>query len=122
METIVWIAFGAAAFALGTVYNHFAKKKRALAYLERRYGKKPEEKEYSMDMIKMLWMELDGEEGGIDEITWNDLNMDDIFRRINVCCSSLGEQVLYRRIRKGTREGFLQEGAGGRGTIMSHYF
>ena len=112
METTVWIALGITAFVLGTVYNHFAKKKRVLAYLEKRYGKKPEEREYGMDKIKMLWLELDEGERGIDEITWNDLNMDDVFRRINVCCSSLGEQVLYRRIRRGTREDDLREGVG----------
>lgn len=31
----------------------------------------------------------------IDEITWNDLNMDDVFRRLNRCSSSTGEEYLY---------------------------
>lgn len=31
----------------------------------------------------------------IDNITWDDLNMDDVFQRINVCNSSVGEEYLY---------------------------
>lgn len=31
----------------------------------------------------------------VDDITWNDLNMDAVFRRINVCASSVGEEYLY---------------------------
>lgn len=35
----------------------------------------------------------------IDDITWNDLDMDDIFRALNHTCSSVGEESLYRRLR-----------------------
>ncbi len=31
----------------------------------------------------------------IDDITWNDLSMDDVFRRINACSSFYGEEWLY---------------------------
>ena len=34
----------------------------------------------------------------IDDITWNDLEMDDIFFRINHTSSFIGEQVLYHRL------------------------
>ena len=34
----------------------------------------------------------------IDSITWNDLDMDDIFKRINACCSSVGEEYLYQML------------------------
>ncbi|MFI3209050.1 MAG: hypothetical protein R3Y40_07930, partial [Eubacteriales bacterium] len=32
----------------------------------------------------------------VDDITWNDLNMDEVYSRINNCNSFIGEQVLYR--------------------------
>ena len=32
----------------------------------------------------------------IDDITWNDLDMDSIFRSINVCKTSVGEEYLYQ--------------------------
>lgn len=35
------------------------------------------------------------EEGQLDEITWNDLNMDEIFRRMNYTHSATGEEYLY---------------------------
>ncbi len=34
----------------------------------------------------------------IDDITWNDLAMDDIFRRMDRCMSSVGEEELYHRL------------------------
>ncbi len=34
----------------------------------------------------------------IDDTTWNDLNMDDIFQRINVCSCSIGEEYLYHML------------------------
>lgn len=34
----------------------------------------------------------------VDEITWNDLEMDEVFLRINHTRSYMGEQVLYRRL------------------------
>jgi len=35
----------------------------------------------------------------IDDITWNDLGMDNVFKRINACESSSGEQYLYYMLR-----------------------
>lgn len=34
----------------------------------------------------------------VDEVTWNDLEMDEVFLRINHTRSYIGEQVLYRRL------------------------
>ena len=34
----------------------------------------------------------------IDDITWNDLGMDDIFAKINITGSSIGEEYLYHRL------------------------
>lgn len=34
----------------------------------------------------------------VDEVTWNDLEMDEVFLRINHTQSYIGEQVLYRRL------------------------
>lgn len=38
----------------------------------------------------------------IDDITWNDLNMDDVFKRINMGLTTSGEQYLYHQLRKPT--------------------
>lgn len=36
----------------------------------------------------------------IDDLTFKDLNLDDIFEKMNYCCSSLGEEVLYSILRQ----------------------
>lgn len=35
----------------------------------------------------------------IDDITWNDLEIDDVFKKVSIGLSSAGEQVLYHRLR-----------------------
>lgn len=41
----------------------------------------------------------------VDEVTWNDLEMDEVFLRINHTQSYIGEQVLYRRLHEtGARD------------------
>jgi DNA mismatch repair ATPase MutS len=40
------------------------------------------------------------DEPRIDEITWNDLDMDRIFGRINACKTSVGEEYLYNCLRE----------------------
>ena len=39
------------------------------------------------------------EEYQLDEITWNDLNMDDIFKQIDYAKSSAGDEYLYYLLR-----------------------
>lgn len=36
----------------------------------------------------------------IDDITWNDLDMDRVFKQMNHTCSSIGEEYLYAMLRK----------------------
>jgi len=31
----------------------------------------------------------------IDELTWSDLDMDDVFKRLDTCLTSVGDEVLY---------------------------
>lgn len=45
------------------------------------------------------------EEGRVtDDITWNDLNMEDVFRRMNYTHSATGEEYLYHLLRRASRE------------------
>ena len=36
----------------------------------------------------------------VDDITWNDLEMDSIFQAIDNCSSSIGREYLYKALRK----------------------
>ena len=59
-------------------------------YLRENYGKEPP-KEYSLERFARLgsYLERHKEEKQLDDITWNDLGMDEVFRRIdrerNIC-------------------------------------
>ncbi len=49
-----------------------------------------------IDRIR-IYDEVTGK-ASVDDVTWNDLNMDDVFHRINHTRSFIGEQVLYHRL------------------------
>lgn len=42
------------------------------------------------------------QEDWVDDITWNDLSMNQVFQRINSCDTSAGEEILYWRLRKNS--------------------
>lgn len=90
-----------AALFVGFIYEQAINKRRIENRLRERFGIKPENTDYDFEEIQLLWKELYEEKdtGSVDDITWNDLNMDDIFRRINACSSSIGEQCLYKKLR-----------------------
>lgn len=44
------------------------------------------------------------EDGQIDDITWNDLGMDELFKRMNYTLSATGEEYLYYRLRTPGRD------------------
>ena len=62
-------------------------------YLRENYGKEPP-KEYSLERFARLgsYLERHKEEKQLDDITWNDLGMDEVFRRIDRTYSAAGER------------------------------
>lgn len=40
----------------------------------------------------------------IDDITWNDLNLDAVYQRLNTCLSAAGDEYLYYRLRTPVKE------------------
>lgn len=87
----------------------FIKKRRALKRLEqsleKRWGKAPAEKYKHEDLQAISgyyanYSAQHGAEGLIDDITWNDLDMDDVFQRISNTCSTAGEEYLYKLLRE----------------------
>lgn len=75
---------------------------KVLKQLKSSFGK-PSGRRYGEDEYERLThyyrecVEQSGE--GIDDITWNDLNMDDIFKQMNIANSSAGQEYLYRLLR-----------------------
>lgn len=59
------------------------------------------EREYPPERFMRLdsYFRRHPEDGQIDDITWNDLGMDDIFKRMNHTLSATGEEYLYHTLR-----------------------
>ena len=69
-------------------------------FLRENYGKEIQ-KEYSLERFARLdsYLERHQEEKQLDDITWNDLGMDEIFRQIDRTYSAAGEEYLYYTLR-----------------------
>ena len=78
------------------------KKIRMKALLRDQWGRDPRELAaayMTRDRLPYIRMYHDiCAEKGVDEITWSDLEMDEVFLRINHTRSFVGEQVLYHRL------------------------
>ena len=84
------------------------KKKKAM--LEAGFGKVPKVRYYDgdMDYIRAYCayrQDTEKHSFFIDEITWNDLDMDSLFRRINPGLSASGEQYLYYMLHSPVTDG-----------------
>lgn len=82
--------------------NLFSKKKKIIDKLKKRWGNIPQQ-EYTADQLaslKYYYTKHIDALSDIDDITWNDLDMDSFFVLINNTCSSMGEEYLYSLLRK----------------------
>ena len=103
MEIIVFFAAAALFVIFVFVQGYFMDKKEQKYFeekLRKIIGKEPD-KEYKIERFIRIpgYYEKHPREFQIDDITWNDLNMDDIFQRMNYCISSTGEEYLYYMLR-----------------------
>lgn len=87
------------------VREGYSARKREEAFIKalyEDYGKTPD-KEYSPERFvripRYYEKHRDEHKEVIDDITWNDLNMDAIFKRINYTFSASGEEYLYDTLR-----------------------
>ena len=100
---LVFILF--IAFVLGKeIIEARNAEKRFKKSLYENYGV-PFKKEISLERFNHIvgYYKRHIPEGQIDDITWNDLNMDDIFMRMNDTFSSAGEEYLYYTLRNNTK-------------------
>lgn len=76
--------------------------KRLKVRLKQEWGEVPEEEYTSekMESLKAYYMSKKDPNLDIDEITWNDIDMDEIFMLMNNTQSSVGEEYLYSMLRK----------------------
>lgn len=82
-------------------YDYKKSEKKFIKTLYETYGTLPQ-REYKPEQFENIsHYFLKHKEGfSIDDITWNDLNMDEIFKRMNYTYSAAGEEYLYYILRK----------------------
>lgn len=85
-------------------YDEKKRKQKYRAYLKNLYGSFPETALGAEELLRIgsSFNHMSGKrtaEGMIDNITWNDLNMDGIFARMNFTQSSAGEETLYAMLK-----------------------
>lgn len=103
MEYIIFVAVMAAILLLLIVRSWIDYKRSEKRFIQRLYsdyGVLPQ-KEYKPEQFSNIsHYYLSHREGfEIDDITWNDLNMDEVFKRMNYTWSAAGEEYLYYVLR-----------------------
>ena len=121
LSVILTIAGVVLLFVLWILYENYKNKKRVLEKIRSRYGK-PFAREYEPGDIELISHYFRRrEEAGfvIDDITWNDLDMDRVYKMINQTISSPGEDVLYDMLRRPL---FDQEKLDEREALIEFFF
>lgn len=83
------------------------KRKEFVLWLRNHYGDLPKEKEYpegEMNKIARYFRVHEKTGFHIDDITWNDLNLEEVFKRMNYTYSAAGEEYLYYLLRTPAQE------------------
>lgn len=104
MDIIITVAVIAAIllglFAIG-IFMEKNREKQFRRKLRREFGE-PLDASYSTqrrNAITGFFFRHENEEYTVDDITWNDLNMDEFIRRFNHSYSSVGDEYMYYRLR-----------------------
>ena len=77
------------------------KERELVRRIEREFGSKPDFTDYELASIKSYYeyvCSYTDTEAFVDSITWNDLDMDEVFKRINATHTSVGEEYLYNAL------------------------
>lgn len=84
--------------AILLIISNIRSTKKLKSRLIESFGKIPEQRKYEFKSIESYHRykeEKYNNSNIIDNITWNDLDMDLVFKRINSCLTSVGEEYLY---------------------------
>ncbi|MBR1770872.1 MAG: hypothetical protein IJ747_02460 [Lachnospiraceae bacterium] len=94
-----FLLFLAVIFVRGLVQER-NKRQRFIQALYDDFGALPN-RTYTPEQIRHLtgYYQKHVEDGQIDDITWNDLSMEEIFKRLNYTHSATGEEYLYYMLR-----------------------
>ncbi len=102
MEYLLIIAAVMVAIVIWSLISNRNNLKTLKLRLRREWGETPTE-EYTSEKLEFLKSYYNSRKDtnlDVDDITWNDLDMDEIFMEMNNTQSSIGEEYLYSILRK----------------------
>jgi len=102
MEYVFFALIGVLILVVWSIINDRAIKKRHIEQLKQEWGKVPEQ-EFTyekFESIRTFYDSIKDEKLDVDDITWNDLDLDEIFLLMNNTQTSIGEEYLYALLRK----------------------
>ena len=108
MEYIIFAAVMAGIVVLFIIKGLYDYKQSEKKFIRKRYsdyGVLPQ-REYKPEQFEAISHYFQKHADGfcIDDITWNDLNMDEIFKKMNFTYSAAGEEYLYYLLRRPCME------------------
>lgn len=118
MEGYVYICFVvviAIVFAIQSYRNNKEKQNKLDKLINENYGAAPKRKYTEEEFRKIAGLYdlfKDTYDENIDDITWNDLNMNEVFANVNNTYSSMGEEYLYMLLHTPRKKEELEEFAG----------
>jgi len=97
---LILFAIVASAMALViTIVSNINSKRRRIEALKSAFGKAPVTDDYfQLESVSRYARYMETHNPSlqyVDTITWNDLDMDNVFQRLNACQTSVGEEYLY---------------------------
>jgi len=119
MEAILIISGILVCLLAKAIYDKKSIQRKIDFKIRNDYGAIPA-KEYNNEKLEALkfYYNAHKNEYSIDDITWNDLEMDHIFGLINSCFSAYGEEYLYKILRSPEYDKEILEK---RGKLIKHF-
>ena len=90
-----------AALILVPLFGSGRYKKKYMENIKDSFGEKPAHTDYELKSIESYHEYVEAytdTSKHVDAITWNDLDMDQVYKRINTCLTSVGEEYLYNAL------------------------
>lgn len=96
---LIVLAFIVVAFLLG-IRDRVVARRMLIKKLNNEYGKEPQRDYKAKDREHISgFYKNHRQDFQIDDTTWNDLNMDSVYDRMDYCLSAAGEEYLYYMLR-----------------------
>lgn len=105
MEPYQWAVLMGGIFLFLVIYSIYSQKKQkkeTMLRLDREWAGKGKKRRLTDEEIKLaahFFEEYSLDENVVDDITWNDLDMDRLFLELNNTNSSIGRECFYRMLR-----------------------